>query len=103
MSDPLEQAAIAVAEEEIPGAYAELKAKFEDLLAKHAGLYAEVQHVHHFLTVFSDHLKTQGIDITSALPKRVTADDLNPVSDATPTADANTPEAAGVPSPLVQQ
>lgn len=103
MTDPLEQAAIAVAEEEAPAVFAELKAKYDDLMAKHQGLYAEVQRVHHFLTVFSDHLKTQGIDITSALPKVVTADDLAPVSDATPTADANTPAAAGLPNPLVQQ
>ncbi len=103
MTDSLEQAAIALAEQEAPGLLAELKAKYDDLMAKHAGLYAEVQHVHHFLTVFSDHLKTQGIDITSALPKVVTADDLAPVADATPTADANTPAAAGTPNPLVQQ
>jgi hypothetical protein len=93
--NPLEQAAIAVAEEGAAEGAGWLEQQLRELVANHAKLRAELDGVHHFLTVFADHLKSRGVDITAQLPKIVTGDDLHPIADATPTADANTPAAAG--------
>jgi len=74
--NPLESAAIAIAEEEAPTVAHDLEARFEAFVADHKRIAAELKGVHHFLTVFADHLKSKGVDITAQLPKIVTADDL---------------------------
>lgn len=97
MSDEIERAAAAVAEEAGTEGLSWIEEKFREYEARHNSLRAELDGVHHFLTVFADHLKTRGVDITAQLPKQVTGDDLHPTADATPTADANTPTAAAGP------
>lgn len=94
--NPLEAAAIAVARDEAPAVERSLEERFATLLDHHTALKAEVQGIHHFLTVFAEHLKANGVDITAQLPKVVTADELAGLQDSAP-ADAAPAAPAGGP------